>query len=136
MVDRKIVNEWLTKADDDFEFARINLEEEKPFFAQICFHFHQAAEKYFKAYIIANELEFRRIHDLVWLAKHCRMQDSSFEYVIEDSEYLNTFYIETRYPVQWPTNFSKNEATNAFHAAESIRNFILKKLIQFTSKNS
>ena len=33
MVDREIINEWRTKADDDFEFARINLEEEKPFFA-------------------------------------------------------------------------------------------------------
>jgi HEPN domain-containing protein len=128
MVDREIINEWRTKADDDFEFARINFEEEKPFFAQICFHFHQSAEKYFKAYIIANKLEFRRVHDLVWLAKHCRSQDATFDYVIEDSEYLNTFYIESRYPVQWPTDFSKNEATNALHAAQNIRNFIIKKL--------
>jgi HEPN domain-containing protein len=128
MVDRDIIEEWLTKAGDDFEFARINLEEDKPFFAQICFHFHQAAEKYFKAYIIANELEFRRIHDLVWLANHCRNQDSTFEIITEDSEYLNTFYIETRYPVQWPTDFSKDEATNAFQAAGNIRKLILKKL--------
>ncbi len=128
MVDREIINEWRTKADDDFEFARINLEEEKPFFAQICFHFHQSVEKYFKAYIIANKLEFRRVHDLVWLAKHCLSQDATFDYVIEDSEYLNTFYIESRYPVQWPTDFSKNEATKAFHAAQNIRNFIIKKL--------
>ena len=27
MVDREILNEWRTKADDDFEFARINLNE-------------------------------------------------------------------------------------------------------------
>ncbi len=128
MVDHEITKEWLAKADDDFEFARINLEEEKPFFAQICFHFHQAAEKYFKAYIIANDLEFRRIHDLVWLVKHCRDQDSTFETIIDDSEYLNTFYIETRYPVQWPTDFSKNEASKTFQAAENIRKFILKKL--------
>lgn len=114
MVDREIIEEWLKKADDDLEFARINLEEEKPFFAQICFHFHQAAEKYFKAYIIANDLEFRRIHDLVWLANLCRNQDLTFDSIVEYSEYLNTFYIETRYPVQWPTDFSKNEATNAY----------------------
>ena len=35
MVDRDIIKEWTTKADQDFEFARINLEEEKQFFAQI-----------------------------------------------------------------------------------------------------
>jgi HEPN domain-containing protein len=51
--------------------------------------------------------------------------------IIDDSEYLNTFYIETRYPVQWPTDFSKNKASNAFQAAENIRNFILKKLSAF-----
>ena len=45
MVDRGIVQEWIEKAEEDFEFARINLEEGKRFFAQICFHFHQAAEK-------------------------------------------------------------------------------------------
>ena len=46
MVDPDIIEEWISKADEDFEFARINLEEEKPFHAQICFHFQQAAEKY------------------------------------------------------------------------------------------
>ena len=65
---------------------------------------------------------------MVWLAKLCRSQDETFDDVVEDSEYLNTFYIESRYPVQWPTDFSKNEATNAFHAAQNIRNFIIKKL--------
>ena len=48
----------------DFEFARVNFEEGKPFFAQICFHFQQAAEKYLKSYTIAHELEFLKIHDL------------------------------------------------------------------------
>jgi len=65
MVDRDVIKEWITKADEDFEFARLNLEEERRFFAQICFHFHQAGEKYLKAFIIANALEFRKIHDLL-----------------------------------------------------------------------
>jgi len=135
MVDREIIEEWLTKADDDFEFARINFEEEKPFFAQICFHFHQSAEKYFKAYIIANDLEFRRTHDLVFLARQCIIRDSGFERITDDAEYLNTYYIETRYPVQWPIDFSKSEASSAFQAAESIRNFLSKKLEKFTPRN-
>lgn len=51
MVDASLVTEWLTKAAEDLEFGRINLEERKNFFAQICFHFQQAAEKYLKAFI-------------------------------------------------------------------------------------
>jgi HEPN domain-containing protein len=44
MVDIEIIREWLTKANEDFEFALVNFQEEKPFYAQICFHFHQAVE--------------------------------------------------------------------------------------------
>jgi HEPN domain-containing protein len=77
MVDAIIVREWLGKADEDFEFARVNFEENKPFFAQICFHLQQAAEKYLKAYIIAHELEFLKIHDLPLLLKICLSEDPS-----------------------------------------------------------
>ena len=31
MVDEEIIQEWIDKADTDFDFARINLEEEKAF---------------------------------------------------------------------------------------------------------
>jgi HEPN domain-containing protein len=99
MVDIEIVREWLTKADDDFEFALVNFEEGKDFFAQICFHFQQAAEKYLKCYIIAQELEFRKVHDLPLLLKTCLSKDPSFEQPQEDCEYLTTFYVDTRYPV-------------------------------------
>jgi HEPN domain-containing protein len=44
MADPRIVQEWLEKAYEDFAFAQANLEDGKPFFAQICFHFHQSAE--------------------------------------------------------------------------------------------
>jgi len=54
MADIEIISEWLKKADEDFQFALINLKEQRPFYAQICFHFHQVAEKYLKAYIVAN----------------------------------------------------------------------------------
>ncbi len=41
MVDVRIVQEWVDKAGEDFAFALVNLQEEKPFFSQICF---QSAE--------------------------------------------------------------------------------------------
>lgn len=78
MVDPEIIREWLFKAKEDFDFALINLKGREPFYAQICFHFQQAAEKYLKAYIIAHELEFRKIHDLPLLLKICQEKDSSF----------------------------------------------------------
>ena len=47
MPSEKIIEEWLEKADEDFGFASLNLNDpESPYYAQICFHFQQAAEKY------------------------------------------------------------------------------------------
>jgi HEPN domain-containing protein len=130
MVDRSIVEEWLAKAKEDFEFARVNLEEKKSFYAQICFHFQQAAEKYLKAYIVARELEFRKVHELTLLRKICMGEDPSFEQIKHACEFLNTFYVDTRYPVHWPSNFSEDEAGKAFQACLQIRVFILNKLGQ------
>lgn len=48
----EIAKEWIEKAEEDYGFACANLDG-TDYFAQICFHFQQAAEKYFKAFIIS-----------------------------------------------------------------------------------
>jgi HEPN domain-containing protein len=111
MVETAIITEWLDKADEDYEFALVNLEENRPFPALISFHFHQSAEKYLKAYIVANDLEFIKSHDLPALLKICVRQNPSLLQLNPDCEYLNTFYIETRYPVHWPTHFTLEESS-------------------------
>jgi HEPN domain-containing protein len=98
MVDAEILKEWISKADEDFEFSLSNLNEGKTFFSQICFYFQQASEKYLKSFIIAQELDFRKIHDLPLLLKICSSKDSSLEEIREDCEYLNPFYVDARYP--------------------------------------
>ena len=128
MVDPAIIEEWIAKADEDFEFAKINLEENNPFYVQICFHFHQATEKYLKTYIIANDLPFSKIHDLPLLLKQCSSKNHSFLEFSEDCEYLAAFYIETRYPVHWPAQHAKKDAQRAFEAAENIRTLIKQEL--------
>jgi HEPN domain-containing protein len=128
MADIEIIGDWLKKADEDFQFAVVNLREQKPFFAQICFHFHQAAEKYLKAYVVANDLEFIKVHDLPLLLTICSSKDSSLDILRDACEYLNAFYIETRYPVHWPTNFSFEEAEKALKAADQVRSVIKKRI--------
>jgi HEPN domain-containing protein len=131
MVDNIIVKEWISKADEDFEFAFANPKEGKTFFAQICFHFQQASEKYLKAYIIGYELEFRKIHDLPVLSvllKICSSKDPSLDQLREDFEYLAPFYVHTRYPVHWPANFSFQETQKALQSASRIRTILKEKL--------
>ena len=106
MVDPQIIKEWLQKADEDFEFA-CSVIEDSPFYAQICFHFHQAAEKYLKSLIIAYNLEFKEIHDLPVLLKLSMVRNSGLEALMDDCTFLNAFYIEARYLLRYSKNSNK-----------------------------
>ena len=128
MADAAIIREWLNKAEEDLRFAEANLLEGNEFFAQICFHFQQAAEKYLKAYIIGKGLDFGRVHDLVHLLRTCATHDATIDDLKEDCILLNTAYIETRYPVHWPTNYTKDTAEQAHAAAVRIARMVENKL--------
>lgn len=116
MADPAIVAEWLAKADEDFHFAASNLAEGSDYHAQICFHFQQAAEKYLKAFILSYNLPFEKVHDLVHLLRVCTKAVAAFGELKEECILLNTAYIETRYPVHWPTAYS-NETSLSTQAA-------------------
>ena len=128
MADSKVIQEWLQKADDDFDFA-VSVLEDTTFYGQICFHFQQAAEKYLKAVIVADDLEFKKIHDLIALIKLCSKSRPDLEDLIPHCRFLNPFYIDTRYPVHWPTNYTRESARQAQKAAETIRNTIKSSLV-------
>jgi len=123
MQNLEIVKEWIEKAEEDFGFASTSIEHTN-YFAQICFHFQQAAEKYLKAFIIANGLEFRPIHNLLELLEICREKEPEISEIEEDCRYLNPFYIDTRYPVHWPTHYDKETALHARGSTEEIRKWI------------
>ena len=123
----KPFEEWLDKAEEDFKFAEKNLQEDE-FYPQICFHFHQAAEKYLKAAIIGNGLKFRPVHDLIEMISTLKETFSSATEIEEDCKFINPFYIETRYPVHWPTSYNKKTAELARDSAENIRKWVKKQL--------
>jgi len=127
MVDRRVVQEWLDKADEDFGFANSVLDDTK-YYAQLCFHYHQAAEKYLKAFIVAKELDFVKRHDLVFLLDICRQADPSFDTLLVDCKFLNRFYIDTRYPVHWSEGFTRNDALKAREAVERVKSSIQERL--------
>lgn len=123
MADVKIIQEWLHKADDDFDFAG-SIIGDSTFYSQICFHFQQAAEKYLKAVIVADDLEFQKIHDLLILLKNCIKSRPELSSLMSNCKVLNRYYIDTIYPVHWPTNYSKKTAFEAMAAAEAIRDAV------------
>jgi len=123
MADARLVSEWLEKAEEDFEFA-VSIIKDSIFYAQICFHFHQASEKHLKTYMIARDMEFKKIHDLPVLLQSCSAIEPNLQVLLNDCKFPNRFYIDTRYPVHWPTNYTKAAALKAKKAAEHIRHSI------------
>ena len=130
MANPKIVNEWIKLADEDYGFACSNLSDPDAFyFGFICFHFQQAAEKYFKAYIAAKNLEFVKIHDLDSLRQICLADSPKFDEVTDECLFLSDFYIATRYPVAVPPSFSRSEAQQAKTAVEKISKLVKNLLV-------
>jgi HEPN domain-containing protein len=130
MVDAEILQEWISKAEDDFQFARISLSEKKPFYAHICFLYQQSAEKYLKALTLAHGLRFQKTHDLAALLQNCLEKAPAIESLTDDCDLLATFYVETRYPVHWPATFTQDDAELAHRAADRIRSFVRIELKQ------
>ena len=128
MVHDQIISEWVEKADEDYFFAKKHLQDEDSFFSPLCFHAQQAAEKYLKSYIIAHDLPFRKVHDLLELLNICLSRDDSFEEIRDEVILLQRYYVDTRYPAVWPVGTEKNDAYEALEAAGRIREFILEKL--------
>jgi HEPN domain-containing protein len=123
----EIAYEWLKKAEEDYGFACASLED-TDYFAQVCFHFQQAAEKYLKAFVVANRLEFRAVHNLLELLEICRQTEPRIEQLQDACRFLNPFYIDSRYPVHWPAHYDKSAAVRAKQTASKIRDWVKKSL--------
>lgn len=118
----KTAQSWFTIAEDDLKYAKVGLKEDD-FYALIAFHAQQAAEKYLKGYLVLQQQEPPRSHDLSQLVKLCEKIDSSFVEIKNEADLLSPFAVDTRYPVFYPS-VEKQMAFEAVSAAEEIINFI------------
>ena len=95
---------------------------------QFCYHCHQAAEKSLKGFFVFHKTKFHKIHDLIALLNICLTQDKTLEFLREDLETLNQYYIETKYPPDMPIDYPKEEAREAIDKAKIILDSIKDKL--------
>jgi HEPN domain-containing protein len=99
MVDMQFVLPWIQRAENDISSARHLAENMKPIPAEIvCFHCQQAVEKYLKAFLVYNNQEPLKTHDLTELIKLCSDYSTDFLSLSPKCEYLIPFAVRTRYP--------------------------------------
>lgn len=92
------VKAWLHKANEDIQVI-LKLTDNQPelFTGAICFHCQQAVEKFLKAYLSYNYIDYPKTHDLDYLLSECRKIDKKgFEDI--DLKNLTDFGVSIRYP--------------------------------------
>lgn len=120
---------WFDKALDDLEMARRALLPDRPLPDMACYHAHQCVEKYLKGYLVWREVEFRWVHDLVYLLQLCQEQDKQFDMHLDAVDVLNAYATEVRYPVEAEDSQPDQKgAEEALRLAEEVARFIKRKV--------
>jgi hypothetical protein len=74
---------------------------------------------------VAFELEFEKTQNLIQLITICSSQNASILVIMKECERLNTAFIDTRYPVHWPVDYTKDKAINMKKDIEKIEDTII-----------
>ena len=122
----KIFLEWIEKANEDMLSLEALLKHKEGSPSTGCFLAQQAIEKLFKALIVRHGDELEKIHDLVALFNKIKLFEPEIRQFFKDITVLTRYYIETRYPGDYP-EFSWEECQKAFEVADKIKNFVSRK---------
>lgn len=116
------IKEWLEKADHDLGSAKIIFLHIPEYFDTIAFHCQQAVEKYIKAILIFEKIEFQRSHDLVYLLELLSQKIDIDELKYKNAFMLNSFSVQIRYP-NIVIKLTKEELESAILISEEFRVF-------------
>lgn len=121
MADKKQreVGAWMQKAESDIRGAQVDMGAVPPLIEDALFHCQQAVEKAMKAFLTANDVSFRKTHDLDELAIACEEIDDSLKETLVPARNLSVFAWEFRYPGDSATP-SETEAYGAIALAEKV----------------
>lgn len=124
-----IVKEWVKFADMDFQASKTLMNHFPQPFEIICYHCQQSAEKYLKAFLISQNQEAPRTHDLIKLRKMCETFDEDFQRIKMETIDLTNYGVLPRYPFE--IEILETDAKLAMKEAETIKEFIKQKLMEY-----
>ena len=119
---------WLKKAEEDLKVAKheFALSEYEMVTSAVCFHCQQAVEKYIKAFLVANQIEFGKTHNIEYLIELASAKSPEIS-DIEPGD-LSFFAVNARYPDSEFIELDRTDCQKAIEIAENVRDLILAKL--------
>ena len=119
---RQLTQEWVDKAEEDWNAAQTLYRARKhPSYNAACFHAQQCAEKYLKARLQEANIAFGKTHNLVTLHGLVLPVEPSWNVMLADLKFLNSFSVDVRYPGK---TAPKSDAKDAIKSCRSIRNLV------------
>jgi HEPN domain-containing protein len=97
-----LINQWLEKADRDWDAAEHLALNRDRFRAVIAFHCQHSVEKYLKALLVRHGIEFARTHDIRKLLALVAGIHPEIAILLRDADPLTSFGVELRYPGDSP----------------------------------
>lgn len=122
----KIFLEWIGKASEDLLSLESLIKHKDGSPSTGCFLAQQAIEKLFKALIIKYGGELEKIHDLITLLQRVIKFEPETERFSKEIAVITHYYIETRYPGDYP-EFTWQECQKAFEIAKEVKDFVKSK---------
>jgi len=94
----------------------------------IIYHVSMAVEKFLKGYLIKNNIEVQKIHDIDFLHNQAKSQDKKFIEIESECNYINRFGAMVKYNNS--VKIAEDTVVNAVKYLEKIYNFELIKGIR------
>ncbi len=113
--------EWVEKAEGNWRFVQWGMQADKPVWDVICFLCQQCGEKYLKAFLEEEGINFPKTHDLVLLLNLSASLLPRLVAHKQELAYLTTLSVATRYPGMAA---SQQDAEDAIKAAGEVRSII------------
>jgi HEPN domain-containing protein len=122
-----VARQWIEKAENDLKNAAhtAKLKADCPT-DTVCFHAQQCVERYLKAMLVLNGIEFTRTHQINILQELLPVQVRP-ALTQEEQDRLTEYAVTTRYPGDYDP-ISREEAQDAVRLARRLRNQVRRRL--------
>jgi len=122
----KEIGQWFALAKQDLDIAKHLYKTFHPTPDEpICFHCQQSVKKYFKGFLVINNIEPAKTHDLLKLLEICEKISADFSEFRLKSAILSRYGVAPRYPNGY--DFTEDDIKCVLKYAEEIKTFITQK---------
>ncbi|MBI1953342.1 MAG: HEPN domain-containing protein [Candidatus Omnitrophica bacterium] len=123
----KVTHQWIDRAEEDLRTAEyiLILKEDCPF-GTVCFHAEQCVEKYLKALLVFQGIDFPKTHNI---PEVLNLVPASIRPALsaEEQERLTDYATVLRYPGDWEP-ITREDAEAAVETARKVREAVRRHL--------